>query len=56
MMGLSQKNIDMAVQVAGALSGKSNVPGAKPSGTNAPPDKDTPSPKRKTDPASWTIS
>lgn len=50
VMGLSQKSIEQADMVAGALSGNPVIPGEKASGVKSSPDKDSPNPEKKTNP------
>ncbi|MBM3836136.1 MAG: hypothetical protein FJ403_23320 [Verrucomicrobia bacterium] len=50
VMGLSQKTIEQANMVAGALSGNPVTPGEKASGAKSSPDKDSPNPEKKTNP------
>lgn len=50
VMGLSQKSIEQANMVAGALSGSRVAPGEKASGAKSSPDKNSPSTEKKTNP------
>ena len=50
VMGLSQKSIEQANMVAGALSGKTVVPGEQNPGAKSSTEKDSPAPETKTNP------
>ena len=50
VMGLSQKAIDQANLVSGALSGQVHAAGGQNAGAKATPDGDSPAPEKKTNP------